>query len=120
MPDISDRPSLIQLNGFTRSERLHATARIRDLIVDECGGWIEDFHQFSIISISIEFEIVAGRLSLLIRSLPSAGISLNGQSESLANSLASYAGSEPIHVSLQVTFVHNEPDLRRHIPAVPG
>jgi hypothetical protein len=119
MPVILNRPNLLHLNGFTRVERLQAVASLRDAIVNS-HGWVTDFHQFSNISICLQFEIPIEHLPLLAESLLMAGIKFSARTESILYSIGPEMASGPIQCTLQVLFIHSEPDLRRKVLAVPG
>lgn len=119
MPVILNRPNLLHLNGFTRVERLKSVARLRESIVGS-HGWVTDFHQFSNLSICLQFEIPIEHLPLLAESLLDAGVKFNSRSESVLYSLGPEMATGPIQCTLQVLFIHNEPDLRRKVLAVPG
>src|ERR1017187_1218864 len=82
MPVILNRPNLLQLNGFTRVERLKSVGRLRDSIIDS-HGWINNFHEFSNLSICIEFEIPIEHLPLLAEALLAAEVKLNPKTESI-------------------------------------
>ena len=93
----------------------------------ESGGWILDFKQFSNVSICINFEVPAKNIGKLRRALEAIDLRLTSESnEALASLIRPddqpFAASEQRDVSgtLQITFIHNEPDLRRHVPAIPG
>jgi hypothetical protein len=92
---------------------------VREAIVS-CHGWITDFHEFSNLSICIGFETPIEQLPLLTKSLLAAGITFSTKSEQFLHSLDEETATGPIECSLQVTFIHNEPDLRRKVIAVPG
>ncbi len=119
MPVILNRPNLLHLNGFTRVERLKSVARLRDAIVSS-RGWVTDFHQFSNLSICLQVEIPIEHLPLLAESLLEAGVKFNTRSEGLLYSVGPEMATGPIQCTLQVLFIHNEPDLRRKVLAVPG
>jgi hypothetical protein len=119
MPVILNRPNLLQLNGFTRVDRLTSVGRLRDAIIDS-HGWVTNFHEFSNLSICIEFEIPIEHLPLLAEALLAAEVKLKPKTESSLFSFGSEMASGPIQCTLQVLFIHNEPDLRRKVLAVPG
>lgn len=119
MPVILTRSNLLHLNGFTRVERLKSVARMREAIVDS-HGWVIDFHLFSNLSICLQFEIPIEHLPLLAESLLDAGVKFNPRSESLLYSFGPEMATGPIQCTLQVLFIHKEPDLRRKVLAVPG
>ena len=106
----------IHVNAVTRVERLEATARAREVIA-RAGGAVLSFEQFSNVSACVGFEIAPSLLPGLGPELTAAGLVLSSRSE---QTLAETHHGETVPVSLQITFVHNEPDLRRHIPAIPG
>jgi hypothetical protein len=111
----------LRLSGATRKDRLACTASIRDVIVAECHGWIGDFYQYSNLSLCIHFEIPVSNLSVLRDSLGKAGVALGRDAEDAFRKVSdSREDSETISCTLQITFIHDVPDLRRHIPAVPG
>lgn len=119
MPDTRDKPHLLQLSGFTRVDRLNSVALIREAI-DGANGWINDFHEFSNLSICIEFEIPEASLPALTAKLISAQISFNSRTERTVRSLRIGTAGEPVQCTLQVLFIHDQPDMRRTVLAVPG
>ncbi len=119
MPVILNRPNLIHLNGFTRVERLTSVSRMRDAIIGSYG-WIVGFQQFSNLSICLQFEIPIEHMPLLAESLLEAGVKFSTKSEAMLYSLAPEMATGPVQCTLQVLFIHNEPDLRRTVLAVPG
>jgi len=117
----SDISPTIRLNGVTRTDRLACTAKIRDIIVAECQGWIEDFYQYSNASLCLHFGIPARTLPILRSALSDAGVSFGPDSQKAIQEMSvSVGNSADIPCTLQITFVHNEPDLRRNVPAIPG
>jgi hypothetical protein len=86
MPVILNRPNLLQLNGFTRVDRLTSVGRLRDAIIDS-HGWVTNFHEFSNLSICIEFEIPIEHLPLLAEALLAAEVKLKPKTESSLLSL---------------------------------
>ena len=107
----------MMLSAVTRGDRHQTTADI-DAAVSSAGGWIVDHALFSNIAASIRFAVPLPGLAELRRRLVAANVGLD--EESLAALDACPAGEDEISVTLSVTFVHDEPDLRREIPAVPG
>jgi|GEM_PF-799959 hypothetical protein len=114
-------PSSLRLNAVTRADRLAATAAVREMIVATCHGWIGDFYQYSNTSLCLHFEMPTEYLSLLRDALRDALVNLSGESqEAIRGQLTAGGKSEVIVCTLQIAFIHNQPDLRRHVPAVPG
>jgi len=97
----------IQINAVTRVERLEATARAREAITG-AGGTILTFEQFSNVSACVGLEIAPERLIELGRVLTAAGLVLNSRSE---QALQEAHRGETVPVTLQITFVHHEPDV---------
>lgn len=101
---------LAELHAVTRVERLETVARAQAAIA-RAGGWITGHEQFSNVSLCLWFEMDGGRLPELDQALREAGISLTREPEAVAGD---------VWCSLQMTFLHSEPDLRTPPPAVPG
>ena len=116
MAEKHDRPHLRQLRGFTRVERLRSVGLVRDAIVGS-NGWVTEFHEFSNLSICIEFELPAAALPGLAAALAAVEVRLSSGSEEM---LQGVEGGEPVQCTLQVLFIHDEPDMRRTVLAVPG
>lgn len=117
--------ALLRLIAFTRETRTEMIARVRDAFI-ACGGWITDFHEFSNTSLCLNFEIPTQKTSELCTALRATGLDLTQESQ-LAPSAASSphpptseaAASDSVG-TLQITFIHNEPDLIISVPPIPG
>jgi hypothetical protein len=110
----------LRLDGFTKAERIQMTARVSEAI-NQAGAWIIDFHLYSNILICINFEVPIANLERLAASLQETSLHLS--QESLAQLMPANKSTpkeKELVGTLQITFVHNEPDLLREIPAVPG
>jgi len=86
-------------------------------------GWITDFTQFSNAALTVQFEMPQDRIPRLRPALASLPLSLTSASLEVLPRLECATASPPsenVSGSLQVTFVHAEPDLRIPVPAVPG
>lgn len=101
---------MLQLNGVSSGPRLEIMAAVRDAI-QSAGGWITGHQQFSNISVCLLFEIDAAHVPDLLARIAAAGVVL---SHTAAPSRGEVRGS------LQITFRHQEPDLRIPVPAVPS
>lgn len=96
------------------------TARISEAI-NQSGAWIADFHQYSNIALCINFQIPSTHLPQLAAALNETGLHLSQESlDQLIPSNPLPHPDEEHTGTLQITFIHNDPDLRREIPAVPG
>ncbi len=110
----------LRLDGFTKAERIQMTARVSEAI-SQAGAWITDFHLYSNILICINFEVPSANLDRLVASVQETGLHLSQESlEQLLPANDSTPKQKELVGTLQITFVHNEPDLLREIPAVPG
>ena len=119
-------PKFLQLNGVTRIDRHDMIARVREAISNG-GGYICNFHMFSNASICINFEVSAGNIEKLYCSLAATGLRLNQEShDALADccnrleQLGEKSKTSDVAGTLQITFIHNEPDLRIECPPIPG
>ncbi|HKG20804.1 MAG TPA: hypothetical protein VKC34_02815 [Blastocatellia bacterium] len=118
--------SYLSIRGSTRSERQEAIARAKEAI-QASGGWILDFRLFSNVSISVSFEVPLNGVERLFSLLVAADIHLDRESEELLagyrrgrEQLSDRRLSTEVPGALQLTFIHNEPDLRLEVPAIPG
>lgn len=110
----------LRLSGFTKAERLEMTHRVSEAI-NQSGAWITDFHQYSNVLICINFEVSLADLSRLAATLQATGIQLSQESiDQLTPANESTGKQAELTGTLQITFVHNERDLLREVPAVPG
>ena len=103
------------LQGLTRVERLTALTRLEEAI-GRVDGWLLDFHLFSNLAAAFHLEVPSRRFPQLLIALEEAGFTLDPPKAGPS------PGEEPgdLAVTLQITFLHDEPDLRREIPAIPG
>lgn len=110
----------LRLDGFTKAERIGMTARVSEAI-NQAGAWITDFHLYSNILICINFEVPSANLDRLAVTLQETSLHLSQESlEQLTPANDSMLKEKELVGTLQITFVHNEPDLLRYVPAVPG
>ncbi len=105
----------IALNAVTKLERNFVTTLVMDQVSIH-GGWIEDVHLFSNIMTNIRFVMKQDRIATFVQAFAEVGLEIGGLSEIPPTS----EGSVDFNCSLQITFVHDEPDLIREIPRVPG
>jgi hypothetical protein len=91
------------------------------------GGYVLDFHMFSNAAICINFEVPAGNVERLYASLKGTGLRLSRESHELLadcrdelNRLGEGAKAADVAGTLQITFIHDEPDLRIEVPPIPG
>ena len=111
----------IKLSAVTSHSRFGIVAELTSTL-NELGS-VLDSHQFSNLALALHFEISPRNASKLRPALLSLPMSLSNSSlEALtAFENAPFEDLPPeITGSLNITFVHNEPDFHMHIPAVPG
>lgn len=114
------RPQRLMLSAVTWANRHDAMAGINDAVL-AAGGWIEGHTLFSNIATTFRIELPEGRIPALAEALETLGILLDDESRDRLAALRPPPdkGAERA-LSLSVTFIHNEPDLRREVPMVPG
>ncbi|BAY38145.1 hypothetical protein NIES2111_24900 [Nostoc sp. NIES-2111] len=110
----------LRLDGFTKADRIQMTASVSEAI-NKSGAWITDFHLYSNVLICINFEVAIANLDKLSLSLQETGLHLSQDSlKQLTPAHDSTHKERELIGTLQITFIHNEKDLLREIPAVPG
>lgn len=116
------RRKFLQLNATTRSPRHQVIELAKDAITAG-GGWILDFTLFSNVSICLNFELPVNQVNRLRDALLTTDL---WWSESSLQAFEDFAApslqEEPpdLRGTLQITFIHDEPDLRIPVPMVPG
>ncbi|MBC2772834.1 hypothetical protein H6M51_08175 [Rhizobium sp. AQ_MP] len=107
--------AIVMLNAVTRIERKAATSFVFDT-VNRLGGWIDDVHMYSNLMNTIRFTLPAGAFAGLLEALGEGGIAV----ETPARLGTIRDPSAERMATLQLTFIHDEPDLKREIPSIPG
>lgn len=109
------------MSGVSRANRHQVTANINDAI-SATGGWVINHTLFSNITITIQCSLPAKRLDEFRDQVITAGVRLDDDSIAKCQAMVTKHAAEPIDItaSLNITFIHDEPDLRREVPAVPG
>jgi hypothetical protein len=117
---------ILRLNGVTRDDRHDMIARVSRALA-ESGASVLDFKMFSNVSLNIIFELPARRVCEFSDALAATGLRLSAESrELLAEHQRLYGGEADtarqteLSGSLQITFIHHEPDLRIEVPPIPG
>ena len=116
----------LRINAVTRANRDETIARVRTAIT-QSGAWIVDVKLFSNISACFNFEIPTSHAEQLRDALAAMDLHLTKESDDSLTSLvearkSADGGSQvtDIEGSFQITFIHNEPDLRIEVPQIPG
>lgn len=119
-------PTFLRLNGITRRDRHEMIARVKEAIL-KGGGFITDFHMFSNLSICLNFELPTGKIESFYAALKTTGLGLTEESHELlaegskrVEQLGEEAGASEVAGTLEITFIHDEPDLRIEVPPIPG
>ena len=112
-------PPDIRLNAVTSADRNAIISEVSSAVA-EAGGWIDDVNFFSNISIALRFVIPLSSRSTFVALLSAQPLQLDSNDLCELTALTAREPGEEIRCSLQITFFHTEPDLRRHIPHVPG
>lgn len=115
------RPLFLRLTLMTRRDRHGATDGAADAIT-AAGGWVDDHHQYSNKMTTLRFTLPAHGLHALRDGLSNRGLALADAATADLDRLAAdpAMADREISATLQMTFIHAEPDLRLDIPAVPG
>jgi hypothetical protein len=101
---------MLRLSGSTRRERNAALSEAEGAIAS-CGGWVTDHHLFSNQMATLNFFLPVSRSGALARALTELGITLHGDVPEHVGE-----GDKEVFGLLSITFLHNEPDLRRDVP----
>ena len=111
----------LSLLGVTRTERHRAIAAVGDAIA-AAGGWIVDHTLFSNAAINIRFALPPRELDEWLRRIAAAGVKLDDASVASIRQAAGGSGDEgdEIRASVNITFIHDEPDLLQVVPPIPG
>ncbi len=104
------------------------TSRDRHLVVRQiqdaltlAHGWVDDAHFYSNKMTTIRFTLTAGDLPVFQAKLQECGLMIEDVTRQASGiEVVSVPEESEISGSLQITFLHNEPDLKQVIPAVPG
>ncbi|HEY0738494.1 MAG TPA: hypothetical protein VGD69_26480 [Herpetosiphonaceae bacterium] len=118
-------PGFLQLNGMTTIERHTMIERVKAAL-GESGAYILNFHMFSNAALVLQFEVPSDRVAQLGPALQATGLRLEQRSQELLaewdSQIAARRAGEPRDIpgTLQITFIHNEPDLIIEVPMVPG
>ena len=115
-------PAFYQLCYVTRSERRAVIGLCSDAIT-ESGGSILDSRFFSNVSVALFIEVGQSRLVRLAERLQHIGLVPAQETDAQLARLAEAARAAPeqlVSATVQITLVHDEPDLPHDVPAVPG
>lgn len=105
--------AIVMMTGVTRVERRSATQHVFDT-VNRLGGWIDDTRMYSNLMNTIRLTLPAFAFKAFVDALDEAGI--------VVEPLQDLGGDPKAErmATLQLSFIHDEPDLHRDVPAIPG
>ena len=113
----------LRLSGSTRADRHETVSRVRDAI-NASGGALLDFKMFSNVSICLNFEIPARHVARLRSALGATPLRLDAESAALLARFDEETGTDTTAIdlpgTLQITFIHDDPDLIIAVPPIPG
>jgi hypothetical protein len=118
-------PQHLKINASTKEDRHHVITQVREAITN-CGGYILDHQMFSNISICLQFELPRQMIGQLSSFLSEFNLRLSEQSKVQLSTHTDPQNAlnpstiETVAGSMQITFIHNEPDWRITIPPIPG
>jgi len=118
-------PRPLSIIAFTKRER-HAVIREVAETIQDSGGWILGHQTFSNKAIAISFEIRASGLSDFLDRLAGLGVSVSKSTAARVRErirgigTAEIGSSSQVPGNIQITFFHDEPDLRLEAPRIPG
>ena len=110
---------MIRIEGVTREPRNEMIARVSQAI-REAGGSIIDFRFFSNLLLFISAEVGVNDIGTLREKLIACGLNLDTRSTFQEETVPEAPRQESVPFHLVVTFIHDEPDLRITVPAIPG
>jgi hypothetical protein len=120
VPGKRQSPQRLSIEGVTQHPRHEVIAAVSQAILG-AGGFIMDSRFFSNLAVFIAFEIESDKLARLWNALTALPVNFSALPDGLVTESAStVAVGTEINGHLSIRFVHQEPDLRISVPAVPG
>ena len=113
------RTPVLRLNAVTKESRDETICRVKGSM-DACGAWILNVTSFSNMSICFNFEIPGSSIPHLRDALAKTELLLSAETIDDLESVALRNLRSDVAGSLQITLMHNEPDLKIPVPAIPG
>ena len=107
---------MILVAAATRQDRQRV---MRDIVAaaEALGGWLGDATLFSNHAASLRLHLPVEALPALAPAIGAAGATLAPEGQ---GALAPRGAGDEAVVLVNLTFLHDEPDLRRDVPSVPG
>ena len=114
--------SPFRIQAYAKANRLETVASVRDILLSADAA-ITDYQQFSNASVCLTVEIAFSHLPDLYSALSVIPVSLTPELGQLLAGIQVEAPVPPsalVSGTLAISFLHDEPDLRLIVPAVPG
>lgn len=100
---------LLKIEIYTKRERNQAISDLVDA-VNSADGWVSGHQFFSNVAASIAFELPSGGLTGFLTKLGGCGFTPH------VHEAPPPKGKE-IKGTIAITFIHDEPDMKRDVPA---
>jgi hypothetical protein len=107
------------LEIVTRVERLVAIEGA-SAAVRAADGWIDDVNFFSNILVVIQFSLPSSKCNVFLQAIAAAGLHIEEAAASALVQAEASIEDNSVSGALRITFVNDEPDIRRTVPMVPG
>lgn len=110
----------LAFQAITSKDRHLVGRQIQDALT-LAGGWVDDARFYSNKMTTIRFTLIGRDVAVFLGKLQQDGLKVEEVSRP-GNAIAPAAGAGDAEISgsIQITFLHDEPDLKQVIPAVPG
>lgn len=116
-------PRSVNLAAITREDR-HKMIDHTMKCINKCSAWIVNHTMYSNMAICINFQIEVGDVPKLIELLNTNGLNLTKETLELVNvfndAINDKNKNKEMLGAINITFIHNEKDLKIIVPAVPG
>ncbi|ANE47707.1 hypothetical protein SY83_17055 [Paenibacillus swuensis] len=114
-------PTFIQMNTVAKYNRHDAIDDAKQ-IIQQSGGWVNDYKMFSNRSICLQFEIAMADALQLYPNLKQTRLIILDETRTALEQLELWLNNEMIHAerdlmgTFQITLIHDEPDLIIEVP----
>ncbi|GLX66633.1 hypothetical protein [Paenibacillus glycanilyticus] len=118
---MSNEISFIRINAVAKYNRHDAIDDAKQIITTS-GGWVTDYRMFSNRSLCIQFEIEWEDAFRLYSAIQLTPMKLTEETQTLLEQLANQTNNsassskKDIRGTLQVTMIHDEPDMIIEVP----
>lgn len=116
-------PRSLQITAITKDDR-HNMIDYAVSSINMCSGWITNHTMFSNAAICINFQMEAKGVNRLLKLLNNNGMNLSDKSIELEKIFLAELDDKDKHKeifgAINITFVHNDSDLKIKVPNVPG